>query len=468
MMHGRRGMRFKTEEILEATGGRKLTPCPKGFAGISTDSRGIGAGELFVPLTGKNFDGHNFIGAAFDKGAAGALVRKGRRAKAPADAALIEVPDTLRALQDMAHYTRMKHSGLVVVGVTGTNGKTTTKEMLASILSVRGPVLKNEGNLNNEIGVPLTLLNLNDTHWAAVVEMGTSAPGEIARLAEIAAPGTGIITNIGPGHLETLGSLEGVARAKAELVHALPADGKAILNVDDPYLKDTLGAAGDRAVTFGMAPGAAITASDINETADGVGFQLVTPTGDVAVKLPALGSHNVYNALAAAGAAWSLGLTLAEIADGLASYHPAKMRMEVISYAGARIINDAYNANPASMAAALNALVSIREGRRIAVLGDMLELGPAAKKAHYDVGRLAGAVGYALLILVGRHAHDAARGARDAGMPGDNILIVKGPDEAAAVLAEWIRPGDHVLVKGSRSMRMERVVEYLMGRSMVA
>lgn len=468
MMRVGRSARFKTAEILEATGGRELHPCPEGFTGISTDSRAVLAGELFVPLVGKNFNGHDFIRAAFDRGAAGALVKKGKRLKPPEGMALIEVPDTLRALQDIAHYMRMKRADLKVVGVTGTNGKTTTKEMLAAILAARGPVLKNEGNLNNEVGVPLTLLRLEDSHWAAVVEMGTSAPGEITRLSEIAEPSIGVITNVGPGHLEGLGSMEGVARAKGELVRAMAPDGRAVLNMDDPYLREILEANRDRAVTFGMTPGADISASEIDEAADGVAFLLNTPAGSAAVQLSSLGSHNVYNALAAAGAAWSLGLSPGEIRQGLANYQPARMRMEVLVFEGARIINDAYNANPASMAAALNALASVREGRRIAVLGDMLELGPAAKKAHYDVGRLAGAEGYSLLILVGKHAHDTARGAKEAGMPSGDIVIARDPDEAAAALSGRIRPGDCILVKGSRSMRMERVVDCLMGRSMVA
>ncbi|HLB25182.1 MAG TPA: UDP-N-acetylmuramoyl-tripeptide--D-alanyl-D-alanine ligase, partial [Nitrospirota bacterium] len=260
---------FELDEILEATGGRLVNPGPRSFSGISTDSRSIKPGELFIPLAGERFDGHNFVQAAFDGGASGALVEKGRDIKAPGDKAVIKVADTLRALQDIARHRRMKRKDLLVVGVTGTNGKTTTKEMLASILATRGPVLKNEGNLNNEIGVPLTLLNLRDEHWAAVVEMGMSGFGEIARLAEIAVPGTGVITNIGPAHLENLGSMEGVARAKGELLSALPPDGRAVLNQDDPYLKEMIAANKDRAVTFGMGQGAAVTAGDVRDTAAG-------------------------------------------------------------------------------------------------------------------------------------------------------------------------------------------------------
>ena len=252
---------FKLSDILKATGGTETSSGPRGFSGISTDSRSIGKGELFVPLVGKNFDGHDFIPAAFAKGASGSLVMKGREVEAPEGRALIEVGDTLRALQDIAHAVRSARGGLVVVGVTGTNGKTTTKEMLASVLSTRGPVLKNEGNLNNEIGLPLTLLRLEGGHWAAVLEMGMSGFGEIARLAEIAAPSVGVITNIGPGHLEMLGSMEGVARAKAELIDALPGDGKAVLNYDDPHLSGLIARNEGRTVTFGLGEGAMVKAS---------------------------------------------------------------------------------------------------------------------------------------------------------------------------------------------------------------
>ena len=288
------------DDILKATGGRALTPCPKGFEGLSTDSRAIGGGELFVPLVGERFDGHDFMAEVFSKGAGGSLVQAGRSFDAPGRGCLIEVPDTLRALQDIAGHIRQKHEKLLMVGVTGTNGKTTTKEMLASILSARGPVLKNEGNLNNGIGLPLTLMGLKDEHWAAVLEMGMSAEGEIARLAEIARPTVGVVTNIGPAHLLGLGSIEAIARAKGELVDALPPDGRAVLNFDDPHLKGLIEKNGDRAVTFGLGEGAAVSARDVTDSLHGVSFRLVMPAGEALVSLPVIGAHNVGNALAAA------------------------------------------------------------------------------------------------------------------------------------------------------------------------
>lgn len=459
---------FSLKDIIAATGGKASPGCPDSFSRISTDTRTIGPGELFVPLVGENFDGHDFIGAAFERGAAGALCQSGRDMGKLGGKPLIEVPDTLMALQDIAAYSRAARDDLLVVGITGTNGKTTTKEMLAAIMSLRGPVLKNEGNLNNEIGVPLTLLRLDGSHWASVVEMGMSGFGEIKRLAEIARPSIGVITNIGPGHLEKLGSIEGVARAKGELVEGLPEDGKAVLNIDDPFLKDLAARNSGRLVAYGLSPNASVTASGIEESGAGIGFRLITPAGAADVTLPVIGVHNVYNALAAAAAAWAVGLSISEIKEGLEMFRPVKMRMETMEIGGARVINDAYNANPASMAAALTALVSVKEARKIAVLGDMLELGQSAEKAHFDVGRLAGAEGLALLVLVGSHARNTARGAAEAGMEEDRIIVASGAEEAAAVLAEKMRHGDNILVKGSRSMKMERIIEILRSRRLVA
>ena len=459
---------FTTDDILKATGGKALTNCPKGFKGISTDSRTVGKGELFIPLVGARFDGHEFIGDAFKRGASGAIVEHGRDVAAPDGKCIIEAKDTLRALQDIAHYIRAARKDLLVVGVTGTNGKTTTKEMLASVLSVRGEVLKNEGNLNNEIGLPLTLLRLEARHWAAVLEMGMSAEGEIRRLARIAEPSVGLITNVGPAHLLSLGSLEAIARAKGELVDELPADGLPVLNMDDPHLQALIEKDKARAVTFGVSEDAGVGASEIEETGEGVSFRLRLPGGSAIVSLPVIGAHNVSNALGAAAAAWAVGMSLDEITEGLRRFSPVKMRMETVKVGGATVINDAYNANPASMAAALTALASMRDCRRMAVLGDMLELGEAAARSHKDAGRLAGSEGLSLLVVMGGHAQDTADGAAEAGMDEDNIFIVQTPDEAAAVVAERLRKGDCLLVKGSRGMKMERVVDAIKTRRLVA
>jgi len=314
----------------------------------------------------------------------------------------------------------------------------------------------------------LTLLRLDSMHWAAVVEMGMSGFGEIKRLAEIARPSVGVITNIGPGHLEKLGSIEGVARAKAELIEGLPDDGKAVLNIDDPFLKELADTYAGKVVSYGLSSEARITASGIKESGEGIGFRLMTLVGAVDVSLPVIGVHNVYNALAAAAAALAAGLSIADIKEGLEVFRPARMRMEVVDIGGARVINDAYNANPASMAAALTSLASVKDARKIAVLGDMLELGSSAAKSHLDVGRLAGAGGLALLVLVGSHAQDTARGATEAGMEEDKIVVSSSAEEAAAVLVEKMRRGDNILVKGSRSMKMERIIDIVRSRRLVA
>lgn len=454
-------MAIGIKDILDATGGKVMKAGGLSFTGITTDTRKVAQGELFVALAGPRFDGHDFVGAAIEAGAAGAVVRKGFAAQGIGAGCIIEVPDTLRALQDIAAHVREMHAGTPVVGVTGTNGKTTTKEMLYAILNTRGPVLKNEGNLNNEIGLPLTLVKLAQEHWAAVLEMGMSAPGEIARLAEIARPGVGVITNIGPGHLESLGDIQAVARAKGELVDALPEDGRAVLNMDDPQLAGLIEKNAERAVTFGLSPDAMFSASDISETGTGIRFRMAIPSGSAEITLPAIGLHNVMNALAASAASWCLGMGIDEMKAGLAGFRPASMRMQLVEVAGVKIINDAYNANPASMAAALNTLANFRDCRKVAVLGEMLELGASSADSHYTVGRLAGAAGLSLLVLVGSQASETARGAMESGMAEDEIVILPSSEDAAELLARKVMPGDCVLVKGSRGMRMELVVKRL-------
>ncbi|HEY3346716.1 MAG TPA: UDP-N-acetylmuramoyl-tripeptide--D-alanyl-D-alanine ligase [Nitrospirota bacterium] len=457
-------MKLRTQDILNATGGKEIYECPPAFEGITTDSRKAVKGGLFVPLIGEKFDGHEFIAQAFEAGASGTVVKYSHPVLVPSGMAIIEVGDTLKALQNMARYFRAKRPDLKVVGITGTNGKTTTKEMLASILGVNGPVLKTEGNLNNHIGLPLTIMKLEKEQWAAVIEMGMSGFGEIKLLAGIAAPQVGIITNIGPAHLDSLGDMAGVARAKGELIEALPEDGRAVLNLDDPFMASMIESNRERAYTFGLNPDADFSASDIKESLQGVYFKMKTPAGSVPVSLPVMGGHNVYNALAASAAAHALGIGLEGIKGGLEGFTPAKMRMEVVATGGITVINDAYNANPASMAAALTALASVKEGRKVAVLGDMKELGASADKAHCDLGRLAGADNLALLVAVGEYAGLVARGAAETGMAVENIFELGSAEEAGRLLSGKLRDGDTVLVKGSRAMGMERVVELIRNR----
>jgi len=399
---------FTAAEILSATGGRLMRGDPsRVVSGISINSRTIQAGDLFIAIKGERFDGHQFIYEALERGASGVLVsvsshripRTTEEETLLRDKILIGVTDTLAALQGLSRLHRLRWV-LPVVAVTGSNGKTTTKEMAAEILAGRYVTLKNEGNLNNQIGVPLTLFRLTSAHQAAVLEAGISRPGELKRLCEIALPQVGVITNIGPAHLETLGTLDAVAAAKAELIEALsPSEGVAVLNRDDPYYPLLRSRAPGRVVTFGTDPDADIHMDAIRESGSRVKMTLdcrssvfgIAPYLDksrrasrrapatertrVEIDLPAIGRHNAMNAAAAAAAAWVLGCDLEDIRRGLENYRPIAMRLEWTEWEGRTILNDAYNANPASMLAALETLKNFQtQGRRIAVVGDMLEL----------------------------------------------------------------------------------------------
>jgi UDP-N-acetylmuramoyl-tripeptide--D-alanyl-D-alanine ligase len=347
-----------------------------------------------------------------------------------------------------------------VVGITGSNGKTTTKEMLAAILMRKGPALKNEGNLNNHIGVPLTLLKLAPEHGAAVVEMGMSAPGEIDTLARLAGPTIGVITNIGPAHLEFFGSMEKVAEAKAELLDRLDSDATAVLNADDPYFGTLRKRFGGRTITFGVKNGADVSASDIRQGSDHTAFTITADGRAKGVRLCAPGLHNINNALAAAAAAISVGTPLGEVAAGLEGFCPVSMRSEIKEVRDRTILADYYNANPASMDAAIAMLVSLASGRRsIAVLGDMLELGPAGAEAHRELGRTAAQRGVDIVIALGALARFVAEGAREAGMPEERVQEAPAHADASRCLKELSRPGDVVLIKGSRGMKMEKILE---------
>ncbi len=434
--------------------------------GVSIDSRTVSAGELFIALQGDRFDGHDFVPDAIRKGAWGALVERSvleqRFAAMSGLRNVIPVEDTLVSLQEMAMMHRKKYP-VPVVGITGSNGKTTTKEMLASILLRSGPVLKNEGNLNNHIGVPLTLLKLNDRHRAAVIEMGMSGLGEIGTLARIAVPSVGVITNIGPAHLEFLGSIDTVARAKAELLQGLPGSGTAVLNADDPFFGTLRGAFAGRTLSFGIEAKADVRADGIRQGQDATDLSLHADGRSVKVRIRTAGRHNVYNALAAAAAAVALDRPLETVRHGLEDFRPVAMRSEIRDHQGITVIADCYNANPASMQAALEMLGSLRQGGRklIAVVGDMLELGEAGPEAHRAVGRTAAVLGIDLLVTVGPLAVHAAEGALGAGMAKDQVVEAGTTSRAAEVLRARARPGDTVLVKGSRGMKMEKILEEL-------
>ncbi|WP_242345601.1 UDP-N-acetylmuramoyl-tripeptide--D-alanyl-D-alanine ligase [Anaeromyxobacter terrae] len=456
--------RFSSEELAAATGGRWIGAPPAEVAGVSTDTRTIAPGALFVALVGERFDAHGYLAEAAARGAVAAVVADGR-APAGAPLPLLSVPDTLPALGAIArHHRRRFH--IPVVGVTGSNGKTTTREMIAAILGTRGPALKTEGNLNNEVGVPLTLLGLGPEHRSAVVEMGMNHPGEIARLAAIAEPYVGVVTLAAPAHLEGLGTVDAVADAKAELYRGLPETGIVIANADDPRMLRRAQASGHRMLTFAAAAGRrgdVVVLEIASQGDDGLRFVLGIGNREVAVHIPALvGAHNAANAAAAAAAGVALGCSDREIAQGLAAVRPVGRRLRLDRLpSGLRLVDDCYNANPSSMSAALRTLVDLArpDARPVAVLGDMLELGAFEEEAHRALGAEAARAGVSLLAAFGPRARSTAEAARAAGLETFHT------DDMDA-LVRWARTAlapsmDVLLVKGSRGMKLERLVEAL-------
>lgn len=448
-------MKLKLSDIVALTAGRMVPASASGtITGVSTDSRTIRPGELFVPLRGPNFDGHDFLIRALRNGAAACLSEE---VIAGFQIPVIQVQDTLRALGDIARGVRQGFKG-PVVAVTGSSGKTTSKEMLGQILSLTGPGIKSQGNFNNLIGLPLTLFNLTEEHQWAVLEMGMSARGEISRLAEIGQPTVGLITNVGAAHLETLHGLDGVARAKGELFAALGPGCTAVINADDARVAAIPVANGVRRLLYGLDPAADIRAEAIRVERDQVLFTLRLPPGSYQVTLHVAGRFNVANALAAAAAASALEVAPEMIVRGLEAFRPLAGRMQTGRLAnGALLIEDTYNANPLSMAAALQALDEINGGgRRIAVLGDMLELGSAAPQLHRELGHTA--AGHCdLLLLIGDQAEQTAAGAREGGLIEERIRRVDSDEQAIECLRKILRADDRLLVKGSRGMRMERI-----------
>lgn len=437
---------------------------------VVTDSRAARPGSLFVALTGQRFDGHDFVAEAFAKGAAAAMVRAGAALPAPLPdgAGIIQVSDTLEGLQRLAAAQR-KRLRARVIGVTGSVGKTTTKDMIAAIARTRGRVAATRGNFNNEIGLPLTVLDADATTDTLVVEMGMRAPGEIRALARVARPHVGVVTNVGPVHLERLGSLENIALAKQELIEELPSDGVAVLNGDDGLVRGMAARAPGAVLFFGFGVDNDVRAEDVEPLGErGTRFTLYFRNVRLPVSLPVPGRHHVVNALAAAAAAFACGWEAADVVAGLAAVDRQRsaMRTELmVTPEGIRLINDAYNASPASMAAALELLTSLPGRRKVAVLGDMLELGPLADPAHAEVGEDVARRGVQLLIAVGRYAARMAEAARRAGMPGDAVRVCRDADEAADVVERCVAPGDVVLIKASRGLRLERVAHRLAGEA---
>lgn len=464
-------MGWTLEDILAATGGRVAKPGKSArYGDIVTDSKLVKRDSIFVALKGERHDAHRFVGDAVRHGAACVIIHRSLPAATLGAATAVRVGDTLRALGDLAHYRREKLAPRVIA-ITGSNGKTTTKEMVAAIMaqgklegqSLRGRVLKTEGNFNNLVGLPLTLLRLTKRHRVAVVELGTNQPGEIQRLAEIADPDIGMITSVAAAHLEGLKNLAGVAREKGALYRRVRRDGTIAVNLDDRWVRRLGAKFPGKKLTYGAAGQVQARALRLRD-AQGMAFDLRHGGRQARIRLNYLGRHNVTNALGAAALALGAGVSLAAVRRGLAQAKPFSMRMQRQIWRGIGIVNDSYNANPGSMQAALETLALIGgRGKKIAVLGDMFELGNQSGKEHRKLGRIAAQAKIHQLYLLGDQARQVRSGALRAGMKSDQVIIGADYGEVARRLRQQLRRGDWLLVKGSRGMKMEKVLQELKG-----
>jgi UDP-N-acetylmuramoyl-tripeptide--D-alanyl-D-alanine ligase len=429
--------------------------------GVSIDSRTCRPGDAFFAIRGAHQDGHAFVGHARLRGVACAVTtRIPPGLGADGDFPVVLVDDTTAALQrlGLAHRRRF---AIPVVAITGSNGKTTTKELVATVLSVRRRVLKPMGSYNNQWGVPLTLLTLEPEHEAAVLELGMNAFGEIAALSQLCLPTVGVVTTIAPAHLEGVGSIEGVQKAKGELVEAIPPDGVVVLNADDPLVLGLAARARGPVMTYGQADAADVRLGDVALVEGGLAFRLAAGRATADVRLPLAGRHNAWHAAAAAAVGLALGIPLDEAAAALALATPVKGRLVWREAGGVRILDDTYNANPASVRAALDVLREAPgSGRRWVILGDMLELGAQTEAAHREVGAWVAALPVAGLLAVGPAMRLAAERARAAGCP--EVATFASPEGAVAHVLSHLVRGDRVLIKGSRGMRMERAVAALL------
>jgi len=455
---------FRLDELARRMQGRILQGSPAFvFRRFTIDSREAGPGDLFFAVVGAR-DGHDFVVRAAERGAAGAVVS--RPVAAPGkDFALIEVKDTIRALQDLAH-SLLGPSRVKVVGITGSVGKTTTKEFTARILAAKHSVLKSEKNFNNHLGLALSLLRLEPGHDVAVLEMGMSSPGEIAVLARVAPPDVAVITNVRPVHLEFFKDLDGIALAKKEILDGTKAGGTAVLNGDDPMVRKIAASWAGRAIFFGRSPGCEIRASRIRSLGfEGLSLDLTYGEETAEVHLPFVYDAFIDDFLAAAGAARALSLPLQTVAAQVPSLKPLAMRgsLELLAN-GVRILDDSYNSNPTALETALKSLTRLPSQRRVAVLGDMLELGTREREFHLEAGRTAALSGWDLLITVGPLAGFMGEGARAAGMDPARIVAFADSTEAAKEIGSLVGKGDLVLIKGSRGSRMEKIADALRER----
>jgi UDP-N-acetylmuramoyl-tripeptide--D-alanyl-D-alanine ligase len=454
---------FSLEDVLKATAGILVSGKPeKAFYGISTDSRLVNKGNLFIALKGEKFDGHDFVQKAVDQGAAGILVQdeaKLNQALVDKAIAVIKVADTLTALGDLAHEWR-KRFFIPVIGLTGSSGKTTTKEMMAAIIGRKKNILKTEGNLNNLIGLPQTIFRLTGAHELVILEMGTNSRGEIKRLTQIAVPDIGLITNVGPAHLAGLGSIDVVREEKNDLFLNMPSSGIAVINLDDKAVTTAAERWNGRRITFSMSPNADVTVKDIEKNGvKGVRFNLIIGGNTQKVEMKIAGLHHVYNAMAAAATAVAAGIDQKTIAEGLAAFRPFSGRMEMIKlHNGAFLLDDSYNANPASVREALMTLKDLKiHHNGYVFLGDMLELGEEAGEMHRKIGMLIATIGVNALFLRGDFSEVTAAGAAEGGLSPQNIFFLSDNEKGIDYLKEHLKKGDWILVKGSRRMKMEKI-----------
>ncbi|HZK33910.1 MAG TPA: UDP-N-acetylmuramoyl-tripeptide--D-alanyl-D-alanine ligase [Bacillota bacterium] len=453
---------LKIEEIVKAIDGRLVRTGKAGkITGVSTDTRTIKSGDLFIPLAGERFDGHRFMEEAATRGASAILTQE-LNIRFPKDIHIIYTNNTLKALQALSSW-HLNRFATQVVAITGSTGKTTTKDMVYEVLSVKHNALKTLGNYNNEIGLPLTLLNLDRSHDIAVLEMGMSDLGEISCLVQLAPPKLAIITNVGVSHIERLGSRENILKAKLEVVGGLGEGATAIINSDDDLLQTATHSLACPVIRFGTKPPADLMAQDIQLTGDeGMSYSLRIEGKTYEIKLNVPGVHNVYNSLAAIGAGRAFGLTIQEIQEGLLKFKGDRMRLNISTIENdVKVINDSYNASPDSMMAALNILGSMEGSRKIAILGDMLELGDYSKEAHKQVGRAATNCGIDILVTRGQFAAWTMEGATSAGMSSSSLVHLDSNGDIITWLEGIVAQGDRILIKGSRGMHMEEIAASL-------
>jgi UDP-N-acetylmuramoyl-tripeptide--D-alanyl-D-alanine ligase len=459
------------DKLAHAVGGRLVSGSSAvRVTGIAIDSRTVQPGDAFVALPGDHHDGHEFVQDVLSRGASAVLITRPLaeveglcEAAMSVGAAVVEADDALIAVQELASWQRDRLAA-IVVGVTGSTGKTTTKDMLTSVLRLRRRTVATTGNRNNELGAPLTILEADADTEVLVVEMAMRGLGQIARLADITRPAIGLVTNVGQSHIEVVGSEDAIAEAKGELVAAIPPGGLVVLNADDARSSELAARAQASVRRYGLGPEADVRAENVTlDEMSHPSFDLVVGGGRVAVTLPLPGRHNVYNALAAAAVALELGIGLDTVAEGLSAATVTDMRMQTfVTASGTTVVNDAYNANPSSMRAAIDTLAAMTaDGRRIAVLGDMAELGSYTDLAHFRIGEYVASSGVEALVTVGERATRIAEGARAAGMPATSIDAFASVDAAGDSLSSAVRSGDVVLVKASRVMGLERLVDGL-------